>query len=319
MALIGLYLAFFSGNSGSSVRYVTEAAKRGALIEAVTATGTVEPTNEVEISSELSGTVKDVKADYNDKVTAGEVLADLDTDALEATVNGARATLAMKKATLQQAQATLNQTNLALKRTQALTARDFASQSDRDTAEADYQRAAAGIAVAKADVAVATASLATAETNLGKATIRSPIDGVVMSRNVEPGQTVASSLQAPVLFTLAENLASMQLQVDIDEADVGQVRAGQDATFTVEAFPERSFPAKVSEVRVAPATINGVVTYTGVLSLDNSDLLLLPGMTATADIVDEEGRQRAARPERGAPLRPDLGRDDDAAERRRNP
>ncbi len=286
VALVAVYLVFFgSGDSAGTVRYVTQAAKRGALTETVTATGTVEPTNKVEISSELSGTVKEVKADFNDRVETGQVLAVLDTDKLEADVAHARATLAMRNAQVQDAEATLAEAKQNYDRTLALTAKDFASTATREQTQAAYQRAVAGVAVAKANVEVADADLLTAETNLKKATIRSPINGVVMSRTVEPGQTVAASLQAPVLFTLAENLASMQLEVDVDEADVGSVHEGQDATFTVEAFRDRSFPAKVTKVRVAPETINNVVTYTAVLSLDNSELLLRPGMTATADIV----------------------------------
>jgi HlyD family secretion protein len=285
-ALAVLYLfAFGAGGSGSSVHYLSQAAKRASLTETVTATGTVEPTNQVEISSELSGTVKQVLVDYNDIVTADQPLAVLDTDKLEADVAHARATLTMRNAQVQDAEATLAEAKQAYDRTLALTEKDFASAATREQTQADYQRAVAGVAVAKANVEVADADLLTAETNLKKATIRSPINGVVMSRAVEPGQTVAASLQAPVLFTVAENLASMQLEVDVDEADVGQVQKGQSATFTVDAFRDREFPAEVSEVRVAPVTINNVVTYTAVLALDNSDMLLRPGMTATADIV----------------------------------
>ncbi len=284
LALVALYFFVFAG-SATSVRYLTEPAKRGALTEVVTATGTVEPTNQVEISSELSGTVKEVLVDYNDQVTEGQVLAVLDTDKLEADVAHARATLAMRNAQVQDADATLAEAKQAYDRALALTEKDFASAATREQAQATYQRAVAALAVAKANVDVAQADLLTAETNLKKATIRSPINGVVMSRSVEPGQTVAASLQAPVLFTIAENLASMQLEVDVDEADVGQVQKGQDATFTVDAFRDRTFPAEVSTVRVAPVTINNVVTYTAVLSLDNTDMLLRPGMTATAEIV----------------------------------
>jgi HlyD family secretion protein len=285
VALVALYLVFGGGGSGGSVHYVTQAAKRGALTETVTATGTVEPTNSVEISSELSGTVKEVLVDYNDKVAAGEPLAVLDTDKLEADVAHARATLAMRNAQVEDAEATLAESKQNYDRALKLTEKDFASAATRDQADAAYQRAQAGVAVAKANVQVADADLLTADTNLKKATIRSPINGVVMSRAVEPGQTVAASLQAPILFTIAEDLASMQLEVDVDEADVGQVQKDQAATFTVEAYRDRAFPAVLSEVRVAPVTINNVVTYTAVLSLDNSDKLLRPGMTATAEIV----------------------------------
>ncbi len=281
----GAWFYLAGSPEGNSVRYVTQQIRRGDLTETVTATGTVQPTNKVEISSELSGTVRKVLADYNDHVKAGEVLAVLDTDRLTAAVRRSRAALAVKQAAVQQAEATLLQASQAYDRSKALIEKDIVSRSSSDAAIADYRRAEAGVAVARADVKAAEADLAADETNLRKATIVSPIDGIVMSRSVEAGQTVASSLQAPVLFTIAENLASMQLEVDVDEADVGDVKAGQSASFTVEAYRERRFPAKVTMVRVAPATINGVVTYTAVLTLDNSELLLRPGMTATADIV----------------------------------
>src|SRR5690606_11733723 len=155
--------------------------------------------------------------------------------------------------------------------------RDYASQATRESAEATYQRAVAGVAVAKAQVMVAEATLHMDETNLSKATIRSPMDGVILSRDTDPGQTVAASLQAPELSTVAETLASMQLEIDIDEADVGRVQEGQTVSFTVDAYQNRSFPAVVETVRYQPETTDNVVTYTGVLSLDNSDLLLRPG------------------------------------------
>lgn len=289
VAAVGAYLvAFPGGDADPQVKYVTENLRRGPLTQTVTATGTVEPTNKVEISSELSGTIRSVAVDFNDRVSTGQVLAVLDTGKLEAELSHSRASLVVRRAQLQEAQATLEEARLALERTRALSERDFASRATRESAEATHQRATAGVAVARANIEVAEADLLTAETNLAKATIRSPIDGVVMSRSVELGQTVAASLQAPVLFTLAEDLAAMQLEVDIDEADVGQVREGQTAVFTVDAWRDRRFPAEVTMVRVAPEVINNVVTYTAVLSLDNSELLLRPGMTATVDIVVNE-------------------------------
>ena len=281
----GVWLLYARNGSEGSVHYASQAVRRGNLTETVTATGTVQPTNKVEVSSELSGTVRKVLVDYNDRVRAGEPIAVLDTDRLSAEVERSRAALAVKQATAEQAEATLFEAKQAYDRSTALIAKNIVSRSSTEVASAIYRRAVAGIAVVKADVQAAKAGLAVDETNLKKATIVSPIDGIVMSRTVEAGQTVAASLQAPVLFTIAENLASMQLEVDVDEADVGSVAAGQAATFTVEAYRDRRFPAKVTMVRVAPKTINGVVTYTAVLDLDNSNLLLRPGMTATADIV----------------------------------
>lgn len=272
-------------SASSQVRYTTEPVTRGDVTVTVTATGTVQPTNQVDISSELSGIVRDVAVDYNDEVTVGEVLATLDTDKLAAEVAHARATLTVKQAALSQGRATVEEKQRGLERAQHLVNRDVGTQQALDTAQAENDRAKAAIESAEADIEVAKADLQIAETNLEKAKIVSPINGIVLDRGVDPGQYVASSLQAPVLFTVAEDLKQMELLVDIDEADVGHVKPDQAATFTVDAYAGRSFPAKIRQLRYAPVTSEGVVTYKAELSVDNADLLLRPGMTATADIV----------------------------------
>jgi HlyD family secretion protein len=272
----------------SQVRYFTEAALRGDLTVTVTATGTVEPTNTVDVSSELSGIVRDVLVDDNDHVSKDQDLAKLDTDKLEAQVLRARATLEAAKAKLLEAEATVAEEQQDLERQERLATRGVASQHDLAAARAAHDRALAARASAAADIDVAEANLKLEETNLEKACICAPIDGIVLQRNVEPGQTVASSFQAPVLFVIAEDLTKMELEVDVDEADVGAVREGQQATFTVDAYPDRSFPAKISQLHYAPETVEGVVTYKAVLSVDNSELLLRPGMTATAEIKVKE-------------------------------
>jgi len=287
LLIAGVVVWLGTGGSSSTVTYTTEPATVGNLTVTVTATGTVEPTNEVELSSELSGTIGTVDADFNDVVTRGQTLAMLKTDQLEANVELARATLAARKAEVQQAEATVAEKQAAFDRAEELLAKKFSSTETYELAKADNDRAAAGLAAAKANQDIAAATLSIAESNLNKACICSPIDGVVLNRNVEVGQTVASSLSAPVLFTLAEDLTQMQLQVDIDEADVGKIAKDQEATFTVEAFGDRQFPAKITQVRLSPETIEGVVTYKAILSVDNSDLLLRPGMTATAEVVVE--------------------------------
>ena len=287
VVLGGLVAWLMSGSGGASVVYSTQPVTRGNLTVSVTATGTVEPTNEVTISSEQSGTIGSVLVDYNDAVKKGQVLAKLDTDTLDANLALAEATLAMRRADTGQAQATVAETDLALKRAGDLVARNVSSQSTLDAAQADSDRAKAALASAEANEKISEASLSIAETNLTKAEITSPIDGVVLSRDVEPGQIVASSLSAPTLFTLAEDLSKMQLEVGIDEADMGKVTQGNPATFTVEAYPGKSFPAEIAQVRYSPETVEGVVTYTAVLTVDNSGLLLRPGMTATADITVE--------------------------------
>jgi len=253
----------------------------------VTATGTVEPTNEVSISSELSGTVREVLADYNDTVKAGEVLARLDTDKLKASVSLAKATKAAREADVQQAQATADETAATLTRTSDLAAKGLSAQQALDSAVAADDRAQAALASARANLQIAEANLSIAETDLTKAEIVSPIDGVVLSRDIEVGQIVAASFSAPELFTLAEDLGKMQLEVDVDEADMGKVKAGDPATFTVEAFSNQRFPAEITMVRYSPETVEGVVTYKAILTVDNSDLVLRPGMTATADITVE--------------------------------
>jgi HlyD family secretion protein len=283
-----LYGLFGTGGSQNGIRYVTEPVTMGDLTVTVTATGTVQPTNEVEVSSELSGIVRSVMVDYNSAVETGQTLAELDTDKLKATVDSSRAKLQAVKAKVSEAEATVLETKLERDRQERLVAKKVGAEQQLETADAAHKRALAALESAKADVAAAAADLALNETNLGKAEIRSPITGIVLSRNVEPGQTVASSLQAPVLFTIAEDLTKMEVQVDVDEADVGNVKEGQKATFTVDAYPDKKFTATIRELRFGSEVVQGVVTYKAVLTTDNSELLLRPGMTATAEIVAQE-------------------------------
>lgn len=285
LAVLALILLIWSlSGTRNNVRYMTEPVTRGALIVVVTATGSVQPTKKVDVSSELSGTVRTVLVDYNSLVKADQPLAELDTDKLRATVASSRARLAAAKAKVADAEATVIEKQRDLARKRLLADKKVASTQDLDLAQASHDRAVAAKASAEADVGVAEADLRLNETNLTKASIVSPISGVVLKRNVDPGQTVASSLQAPVLFSIAEDLSQMELQVDVDEADVGKVQPGQKATFTVDAFPDRRFPASIRDVRYASETIQGVVTYKAVLTIDNAELLLRPGMTATAEI-----------------------------------
>jgi HlyD family secretion protein len=273
------------GGDGGAPRYVTAAVERGDLAVTVTATGTLEPTNEVDVSSELSGIVRSVRVDHNDAVKQGQTLAELDTDKLKAQVALSEAELVAARARVKEATATVTQTKRDFDRYKPLAESSVVSAQKFDEAEAAYARANAGLESARADVAVAEANLQLRRTDLEKACICSPIDGVVLQRAVEPGQTVAATLQAPVLFTVAEDLTEMELQVDVDEADVSLVAAGQSAHFTVDAYPDRDFPATVTKVRYAPETTEGVVTYKAQLTADNGELLLRPGMTATAEIA----------------------------------
>jgi HlyD family secretion protein len=272
---------------GDAPRYRTVAVERGDVVVAVTATGVLHPLTQVDVGSEVSGKIKTVEVDFNDRVTKGQVLARLDTDQLRARALQAQASLESAQAGRRQAAATVTETELNFHRCERLAQTSMCSQQDLDQLKATWLRAQAADSIAVAQVSQATANLESDKTALGKAAIVAPIDGIVLSRFVEPGQTVAATFQTPLLFTLAEDLSQMQLKVDVDEADVGRVQVGQRATFTVDAYPQRRFEARVTSVRFAPKTVEGVVTYEAVLDFDNTALLLRPGMTATADIVTQ--------------------------------
>lgn len=284
------FLALRKG-SGQTAQYETQQAQRGDLVVLVTATGTLQPTNQVEVGSEISGIVKSVEADYNDQVEVGQVLARLDTSKLDAQETQYKAALEAAKARVLQAQATLRETTnklAQLHRVRELSDGKVPSQTELDAAEAAFERAKADDANARAAVAQAQATLEAIQTDIAKAIIRSPINGVVLTRSIEPGQTVAAAFQAPVLFTLAEDLTQMELRVNVDEADIGQVKESQDAEFTVAAYLDRIFQARIVQTRFGPKTVDGVVTYETVLKVDNADLSLRPGMTATANITVQE-------------------------------
>jgi HlyD family secretion protein len=226
-----------------------------------------------------------VLADYNDIIKEGDTLAKLDTDKLEANVEHARASLTARQAALIEAEVTLDEKKDAYDRALRLSDQGISSQEVLLTSKAAYERAIAALDTAKANIKVAEADLKLAETDLDKACICSPINGIVLDRAVEVGQIVAASLSAPVLFTLAEDLSHMNLTVDIDEADIGQVAVGNEASFTVEAYQQKDFEATITQLRYAPEEVEGVVTYKAILDVTNTDLLLRPGMTATADIT----------------------------------
>lgn len=277
-----------SSKSSDTLRYRIEHIQRGNLTVTVTATGTLRPTKQVEVSSELSGIIKTVEVDYNTRVTVGQPLARLDTTKLEAQVKQYRANLDSAKAKVLQAEATVRETRsklAQLKKVKELSNNKVPSRVEIDGAEATLARALADVANCKAAVTQAQATLDANLTDLSKTVIRSPINGVVLTRDAEPGQTVAATLDPPVLFTLAEDLTKMELIVDVDEADVGHIQEGQKAIFSVPAYPNRTFDAEIVQARFGSKTTSGVVTYETVLKVDNTDLSLRPGMTATADIT----------------------------------
>ena len=285
LLLVEMWL--FAKKDGQT-QYKTQEVTRGNLTVLVTATGTLQPTNTVSVGSELSGILKTVEANYNDHVKVGQVLARLDTQKLEAQLIQSKAALESAKAKVLQTQATVVETRaklLQLQKVRELSKNRVPSQSDIDAAQAAFDRAKADAASAGAAVTQAQGTHQANALDLSKAVIRSPINGIVLTRSIEPGQTVAASYQAPVLFTLAEDLAHMQLHVNIDEADVGKVNKRQKATFSVSAYPHRTFEGEITQVRYGSSTTSGVVTYETVLSVNNANMLLRPGMTATADII----------------------------------
>ncbi len=285
LALAGIFARSCGGDG--DVTYATEAAHRGELVIHVTATGTLQPINQVDVGSELSGLVRDVFVDFNGVVRKGQEIARLDTARLEAQVlqseaarDAALAHVAQAKASRLEAAAQLAR----LERVREMSGGKVPSAAELDAAQASAERARAEVASAEAAAGQARATLSTQRTDLSKTAIRSPIDGIVLKRTIEPGQTVAASLQAPILFTLAEDLTRMELLVSVDEADVAMVAEGQPATFTVDAWPGERFEAEVVQVRFGADALEGVVTYGVLLRVENPERRLRPGMTATAEI-----------------------------------
>ncbi|OIR18386.1 macrolide export protein MacA [mine drainage metagenome] len=285
---VALLAILIPGGSSQPARYVTEEAATGNLVVTISASGTLQPTRSVDVGSELSGTLEAVLVNENDHVTKGQVVARLDTSKLQDAVVKSQAAVAVAEAAVAQMEATAAESSANLSRLRhvaELSDGKVPSKSELETAEASYQRAVANVNSAKAGVTQARAALKTDVTNIEKAVIRAPIKGVVLTRKVESGQTVVAAMTIPVLFTIAEDLTKMELDVKVDEADVGSVKLGQAASFSVSAWAGRNFPATIQRVGIGSTTTDNVVTYKTVLNVANSDLALRPGMTATARIT----------------------------------
>jgi len=288
LLLLGAAYWFLSPGKAGGIRYVTEPVRMGELTVTATATGTIQPTKTVEVGSELSGLIESVLAQENDVVAEGQLLAVLDTAKLNDAITKSRAALASAQAQVLQNEATVAEAKAKLLRMQEVykvSKGKVPAATEMEVAEAALKRAEANLSAAKAAVLQVEAELKTNETNLSKAQIRSPVNGVVLERKVEPGNTVVASMSAPVLFTIAEDLTKMELQVKIDEADVAMIKPGQQATFTVSAWPGRLFNAEISRVGLGSTITDNVVTYKTVLDVSNEDLALRPGMTATATVI----------------------------------
>lgn len=279
---------WMKSTQSEKIEYLTTSAKIKELTTTVSATGNLEPTNTIEVGIEVSGTITDVLVDYNDHVKTGQLMAQLDTTKLTSKVTSSKAALLRYKANISAARATLANAQNEWERSHKMytsTGGNYPSKKEVDEADNALLSAKAGLDAAYAQSAQASAELEADEDNLRKAVVVSPVDGIVLERKVEPGQTVVASMQTPVLFTMAKSLDTMKVIVSVDEADIGEVKENQKVTFNVDAYPNRQFHGIITQLRLNSQMVNGVVTYDAVVEVPNPDLNLRPGMTATAQII----------------------------------
>jgi len=272
-------------SKGKEPQFRTEKVAKGDIEMAVTATGTVNPVTTVLVGTQVSGTIKNIYVDFNSPVKKGQLIARIDPSLVEAQVNQAKANVFTANANLEKAQATLLDSKRTMDRNRELFSKNLISKSDLDTAETNTLTAQASVSGAKSQVSQTEAALSSAETNLFYTKIISPVDGIVVSRNVDVGQTVAASFQTPTLFSIAQDLTKMQIDTSVAEADIGKIKVGQAVEFTVDAYSDTTFKGKVWQVRNAPITVQNVVTYDVVIQVDNSDFKLKPGMTANVSVI----------------------------------
>lgn len=270
------------------MQYITQSADRGDIRATVSATGTVNAVTTVLVGTQVSGTIKQLFVDFNSAVKKGQLLALIDPASFEAQVAQASANLSLARANLDKSKVALRDTITTFERNKILYGKNFISKSDLDTSETNYLSAQAQIKASEAQVEQTQAALNLARTNLRYTQIISPVNGTVISRSIDVGQTVAASFQTPTLFTIAQDLTKMQIDTSVDEADIGRIKADQRVTFTVDAYPDLTFKGNVSEIRNAPTTVQNVVTYDVIVKVDNSDLKLKPGMTANVSIIIDD-------------------------------
>jgi HlyD family secretion protein len=286
VALVGGWLAWQRFRTPEAVSsYTTERVVRRDIVEQVQSTGTIKPLKEVQVGAQVSGRVVKVHVDFNSRVRQGDLLAEIDPSLFGAQVSQSDAQLRAAEANVSRAEARLASAALTLKRVQSLAAERIATQAEVDQARGEHEVAAADVNAARAQITQLGAQLRSAKTTLAYTRIYSPIDGLVINRSVDPGQTVAASFSAPVLFVIAQDLAKMQVLADIDEADVGKLKEGMPAEVAADAFPGRAFHGTITQLRYSPNTVQGVVTYSAVIDVDNPALELRPGMTATVMVT----------------------------------
>jgi HlyD family secretion protein len=301
-----LFAAFGRGvfSRKEGVNYDMAPVERRDISSFVTAIGNVSAVTTVEVGTQVSGTIREIYVDYNSTVNKGQIIALIDPTTFEAQVEQAKANLMHAKAGLQRAQATLADAKRNLDRQKMLWERDLIARSDLDSAQTNYDLAVAGVSEADANVLQAQASLKKVETDLGYTRIYSPVDGIVVSRDVDAGQTVAASFQTPTLFTIAQDLTKMQIETNVDEADIGEVKEGLSVTFTVDAYPNAVFSGRIKQVRIASSVVENVVTYPVIIDVSNPDLMLKPGMTANVTIITDKKENVLAVPSAAFRYRP---------------
>lgn len=306
----------FKSESNKEKGFKTEKATRGEIVSTVTATGTVNAVTTVLVGTQVSGTIKNIYVDFNSSVKKGQVIAQIDPATFDAQVEQAKANLLSARASMEKAEAAFLDAKRTMDRNRELFSRNLSAKSELDTSETNYESAKAQVSVAKAQIAQAEASLRLSETNLRYAKIVSPVDGTVVSRNIDVGQTVAASFQTPTLFNIAQDLTKMQIDTNVAEADIGKIEVGQPVEFTVDAYPEITFKGSVSEIRNAPIVVQNVVTYDVVVKVDNPELKLKPGMTANVSIIVSSKQDVIRIPNAALRFRPsDVGNKDKSKEK----
>jgi HlyD family secretion protein len=315
VAVLAAGVAYWTRSGDGGERgYVTLPVERGDVTATVIATGTLNPVTMVQVGTYVSGPIQAIYADFNSPVTKGQLVAKIDPAQFQVKVLQAEANLATAEARVLKDRADLELKRLTLERNRELLSKRLVSQNDVDTAVSNHVQAEAQLAVDQAAVKQAQAGLEEARVNLGYTEIRSPVDGVIVSRNVDVGQTVAASFQTPTLFQIAQDLTEMQVNTNVSESDIGAVAPGQRATFMVDAYPDRTFEGKVAQVRNAPIILQNVVTYDVVVAVDNPDMVLKPGMTATVTVISEERDDVVRLPLRALRFTPDDGDGDSGAD-----
>lgn len=306
LAIVITTIAVFGIINKKQVKYETKDLKKCTITQYVEASGTINPVNTVSVGSTVSGLIKAIYVDYNSEVKKGQLLAQIDPATFEAQVEQNQAQINNAMANLAKLQAVADYNEKQYQRYKNLYAKNFVAKSELDEKYSTYLSDIAQINAAKAQISQYQASLRTAKTNLGYTQIVAPVDGTVISREIDLGQPVAASFQAPELFTIAQDLTKMQIEVSVSEADIGKVKEGQDVTYTLDGYPDTNFVGKVSQVRLSPTTVSNVVTYTVIVDVDNEDLKLKPGMTANVSIITSKSENVLCAPNLALKFTPDL-------------